>query len=113
LNNDDERSTPADLSSITEWESYLANYGRITLVGQQELRSLLRVVQEPLRSRVVQLLNPRCSPTIEVPDSAFGTEIISIADDNYEFLCRYPEEITAPFDVVHGYYVKTRLELLS
>ena len=107
----DERFSTDIGEVIAKWESYLANSKSIPHDGQQELRSVLVAGNRIYRERVIELLNPRRAPIVELTAGDLREHYVVTGEDNYARPVSVWDH-RAVFDAGHGYYVQARFRPL-
>lgn len=90
--------------------------GRVPAADQIRLRRLLRLPRgevQPIRERVIELLNPAGVPVVHLNDRDLGIAFRILSPDNYHrLLDRGPLNNEVCFDATHGYYVVPEVEPL-
>lgn len=96
--------------SIRPLQNELETTGRISLKGQQELRSVLQTMSEDaseIKRDLIKILNPREARLITLSDKEFESQYFVVTQDNYS---KYSDEkcndVETPFDCTHGFYVR-------
>ena len=98
-------------ATVAKWEARLRESRAVPVEGQDELRPLLRSVDQHIRERAVQLLNPRRSPMVELSDADLQERYSVTTPDNYDSPFGYWDKM-AFFDAAHGYYVQVEVRPL-